>query len=114
MQITYYGPLTPDVFYYLRGAVKEVAKDAAALVIRMDYALSLIDTTPTLLPTRVRSPPAACIVRREDYAMWVEFGRKIAATGVKRAVFCQSQAALAYLWAEDHAGLVPEQSLLSR
>jgi len=107
MEVAYYGPVSNDAFAYLRRAVSELVSDAPALVIRMDSALCLIDKTPCLPPSSYlgKCPPAAMIVRRETYAIWSEFGRRIAAQGFKRAVFCDSQAALAYLWAEDHACL---------
>ena len=111
MQVSYYGPINAETFCYLRNSVVELSKDAPALVIRMDYAMFALDVVP-VIPSGVYTwccPPAAVIVRRDAYSMWSEYGRKVAALGVKRAVFCESQIELAYLWAEDHACLEREQ-----
>ena len=116
MQVAYYGPIGAETLCYLRGLLITLSMDAPAVVIRMDYAMFALDVAPPI-PNGMytgRSPPAALIVRRDAYAMWSAYGRQVAALGVKRAVFCDSQIELAYLWAEEHACLEREQLPLLR
>jgi len=107
MEVAYYGPICRNSFCYLRNTISGLAVNDTALVIRMDYAMFTLNESPAI-PSGIgtlRCPPAAMIVRRDAYPMWADYSRRVASLGFKRAVFCDSQSALAYLWAEDHACL---------
>ena len=112
MEVSYYGPISKHSFCYLRNAVNGASATAPALLVRMDLAMFAFTDAP-LIPPGIyakRNPAAAVIVRREEYSMWSAYLRLVAATGIKRALFCDSQLKLARIWAEEHACLKRELS----
>lgn len=113
MQIAYYGPIGKQAFAYLRDAIVIATAHADAVVIRMDYAVFTLDCVPEI-PAGTYSthaPAAAVIVRRDAHALWSGYARALSRMKIKRAVFPDSQAVLAYEWAADHACLAREQLL---
>jgi len=105
VEVTYYGVLNREAMSNLKREIHEAAKDAPALVVRMDRALIIASdiAPPPEWDSKKKIATAALVVRPEHFEMWTDYGHRVALLGVMRAVFLVSQASLAYRWAEAHA-----------
>ena len=101
VEVAYSGPVTAQTFRSLREEVLGTTSHAPVLVFRLDKMLDLIDDIdpPSSKSFKIGMPPAAVIVRPEQYFKHVEYSRKVSELGVMRTVWLDSHAALAYQWA---------------
>lgn len=99
MEVCYSGLLTLATFAHLWRKQNEETAGAPALVVRLDRAVLLFGEPPQ---PRAWAPPAALIVREDQYPTACAFARNCAAVSVVRAIFLTEQAEQAFQWAEAH------------
>lgn len=116
------GPITREIYDQLRPKMLRLVADAPAIVIRVDramFALQYAQQMPRdhfIEPT----PAAAVIASRGDFAMFTEIAHQVAAAGVIRVIFLETEMQAALEWAEDWAMLQlrrssqPFESVLER
>jgi len=101
------GPITKDIYDQLRSKMLQLVAGAPAIVIRVDramFALQYAEQVPRghfIAPT----PAAAVIASRADFAMFTEMAHQLAAAGVIRVIFLDTEMQAALDWAEDWAML---------
>jgi hypothetical protein len=109
IEVSYYGMIDPASFDYLRSKLLDCSQSANALVIRMDRSLMLMAHPPPI-PEGIydaQTPPAAIVVRDQDFEVWSTYGKALATCGVMRSVFLSQQSEKAYQWAEFQAAAKP-------
>ena len=99
VEAAYSGPLSVKAFDALREDMMGTTDHAPCSVIRLDKALLLTDSLPKVPDHHIDVPPAALIVRRDQYEVFEDYARKLAKQGVLRVVLLDSYAHLAYEWA---------------
>lgn len=101
VEVAYSGLVTAQTFLSMREGVLGTTSHAPVLVFRLDKMLDLIEdfVPPSNDSFKIWMPPAAVIVRRDQFAKHVAYNRQVSALGVMRAVWLDSHAALAYEWA---------------
>jgi hypothetical protein len=106
-EATYSGPITMDAFSILRRSVLEDTDGSPCTVIRMDKCVMPAEAMPRAPAGTYTSmaAPGAVIVRPDQYRVWSEYARNLAVIGVMRAVFLDSNASVAYEWAQRQARL---------
>ena len=98
----YSGALTRAAFDALRREVLLDTGPAPCVVLRMDKSLTVMSELPDIPPGTYKptAPSGAVIVRRDQFEMWSAYNRKLGQIGIMRAVFLDSNVALAYEWAQ--------------
>lgn len=114
-EIRYQGALLRPAFEALRRVALEATKSAQAVVIRMDTALVLSAVMPALPGAMYTgcTAPGCLVVPLEQFALWRDHTRALAALGVMRIVFVPSQQRQAYEMADSLAAM-PGRSAAGR
>lgn len=115
-EVTYWGVLTCAALDALRLVLVKEAAQEASLIVRLDKVLYGFACAPPV-PVGAypcNSAPAALVVQPENYDMWTDYARNLAAHGVMRAVFLSSELVQAEQWAVsvvcvDSASPLPER-----
>ena len=102
VEVNYTGVLAFTSLAYLQKIVLAETLDIPALVLRMDRALVAMSCVP-VSERRAYGPAGAIVVRPDQFDLGSDYAQKMAAIGVRRVVFLESQLCLAYEWAEQRA-----------
>lgn len=100
MLVTYSGPISLFAFEELAGRVLWATNGADALMVRVDGCVLLMDqpAADSGAAHAPHAPPACIIVRPEQAAYWTAYAALLAASGIRRVVFLDSQLELAAEW----------------
>lgn len=96
VEASYSGPLSVKAFDALREEMMVITDHAPCSVIRLDRALMLADALPEVPDHHIDVPPAVLIVRRDQYAVFEDYARKLAKQGILRMVYLDEFAHLGY------------------
>ena len=103
VEVVYGGLISDESYSKLIHRVIDVLMDAPSAVIRYDQALVAMAFDRDVPYNAWKTPPAAVVVLPEQMDFWRSYAKKLASTGLMRAVFLASEEALALRWARQVA-----------